>query len=185
MHSFPSHPSLTPSNRSNHLSLPPTPSLVDLIVQELMVMEGQKTVDSSRWRRGSQGRKRSSTHDAQRLPQDMIGDPWPVTKPSGRKDTVFEAAQVLVRARNAVVVNECSNAITLLPASGSVPGFQGGSCDTPLYSLRSPRLEPFRVHIWQNPCGASMEQNNAVVGRYSRKDHGTPRTEVSTAHPSS
>ena len=115
-------------------------------------MEGQKPADSSRWRRGSQGRKRSSTHDAQRLPQEMIGDPWPVTRPSGRKDTVFEAAQVLVRARNAVVVNECSNAITLLPASGSVPGFQGGSCDTPLYSLRSPRLEPFRVHIWQNPA---------------------------------
>ena len=115
-------------------------------------MEGQKSADTSRCRRGSQARKRISTHNAQRLPQEMPRDPWPVTKSKGREDTVLQAAQVLVRARNAELVNECSKAITLLPASGLVPGFQGGSCERPLYSLRSPNLEPFRVHLWQNPA---------------------------------
>ena len=77
-------------------------------------------------------------------------DPWPVTKL--RKDTVLEAAQILVRARNTELVNECSNAITLLPASGAITNVQGGSLERRLYSLRSPTIEPFKVHLWQVPA---------------------------------
>ena len=106
----------------------------------------------SRSRRSSQRRESIPMKDNRRLSQDMVYDPWPVTKTNGRKDAVLEAAQVLVQARNSELVNECGNAIILLPASGPVPGYQGGSPARPLYSLRSPKLEPFKVHLWQTPA---------------------------------
>lgn len=82
----------------------------------------------------------------------MSCDPWPVTKFKCRKDTVLKAAQVLVQARNTELVSACSNVIILLPASGGVPGVQGGSGERPLYSLRPPNLKPFKIHIWQIPA---------------------------------
>ena len=123
----------------------------------------------SRSRRSSQRRESIPMKDNRRLSQDMVYDPWPVTRSNGRKDTVLEAAQVLVRARNRELVNECSNAITLLPASGPVSGYQGGSPERPLYSLRSPILEPFKVHLWQTPAVRTWNETklswNATPGR--------------------
>ena len=115
-------------------------------------MEGRESTRPSRSRRSSQRRESTPINDSRRLPQDMVYDPWPVTKTNRRKDTVLEAAQVLVRARSSELVNECGNAITLLPASGPVSGHQGGSPERPLYSLRLPKLEPFKVHLWQTPA---------------------------------
>lgn len=103
-------------------------------------------------RRESPRRDSKSIKDVERLSTDMVCDPWPVTKSLAKKDTILEAAQLLVRARNTELVNECGNAITLLPASDTASGFQGGSSERPLYSLRSAKVEPFKVHLWQNPA---------------------------------
>ncbi len=97
-------------------------------------------------------RDSTSFKDAERLPQRIVHDPWPVKKFGCRKDTVSEAAKVLIRARNTELVNECSNAITLLPACGAIPNIQGGSPEKPLYSLRSPTIEPFKFHLWEVPA---------------------------------
>lgn len=115
-------------------------------------MEGQGFTDICHSRRASRGREDISIKDGQPLPQKTLCDPWPVTKIGCRKETILEAAQVLVRARNAELINTCSNEIILLPASGAVPGVQGGSHERPLYSLRPPKLEPIKVHIWQIPA---------------------------------
>lgn len=115
-------------------------------------MEGRKSIESSHSRHASRARESISIKNAQRLPQDMVCDPWPVTKFGYRKDAVWEAAQVLVRARNAELIKACSNVIILLPASGEVPGVQGGSLERPLYSLRPPNMEPFKIHLWQIPA---------------------------------
>lgn len=115
-------------------------------------MEGQISTESSHSRHASRCRESISVKDAQRLPQAMVWDPWPVTKFGCRKDTILKAARVLVRARNTELINICSNEIVLLPASGGVPGVQGGSRERPLYSLRPPKLEPFKIHLWQIPA---------------------------------
>ena len=132
-------------------------------------MEGRKSTRPSRSRRSSQRRESIPTKDNGRLSQDMVYDPWPVTKTNGRKDTVLEAAQVLVRARYSELVNECGNTITLLPASGPVSGYQGGSSERPLYSLRSSKSEPFKVHLWQAPAVHTWNEAklswNATPGR--------------------
>lgn len=115
-------------------------------------MEGEKPNRPSCSRQESRRHESYSIKDDERLSADMVCDPWPVTKSKAKKDTILEAAQLLVRARNTELVNECSNAITLLPASGAVSGLQGGSSERPLYSLRSPKVEPFKVHLWQTPA---------------------------------
>ena len=114
-------------------------------------MDGQRPTRSSLGRRSSQGLETNVIKDDKHLSQDMVCDPWPVTKSLGRKDTVLEAARKLVRARNIEIVNGCTNAITLLPASGAIVGVQGGSPERHLYSLSSPKVEPFKVHLWQTP----------------------------------
>ena len=112
-------------------------------------MDGRESERPSRSRHSSQRRESIPTKDNRCLSQDTVSDPWPVTKTNGRRDTVLKAAQVLVRRRNSELVNECGNAITLLPASGPVSGHQGGSPERPLYSLRTPKIAPFKVHLWQ------------------------------------
>ena len=132
-------------------------------------MEGRESTRPSRSSRSSQRRESIPTKDNRRLSQDMLYDPWPVTKINGRKDKVLEAAQVLVRARNSELVNECGNAVVLLPASGPVSGYQGGSPERPLYSLRSPKFQPFKVHLWQTPAVRTWNETklswNATPGR--------------------
>lgn len=120
------------------------------LVCETTTMEGTISTVSSHNRHASRGRASVSLKDVQRIPQETVCDPWPVTKFGCRKDTVLEAAQVLVRARNTELLNICCK-IILLPASGGVPGVQGGSLDRPLYSLRPPGMEPFKIHMWQIP----------------------------------
>lgn len=102
--------------------------------------------------------RNKSIEDGKRLPQKMACDPWPVTKYGCKNDTVLEAALVLVRARNAELIPACSNEIILLPESGAVPGIQGGSRERPLYSLRPPRLEPFKIHLWQIPANQTWNR---------------------------
>ena len=112
-------------------------------------MDGRESERPSRRRLSSQMRESILTKDNRRLSQDTVIDLLPVTKTNGRMDTVLRAAQVLVRRRNSELVNECGNAITLLPASDPVSGRQGGSPERPLYSLRTPKIAPFKVHLWQ------------------------------------
>ena len=132
-------------------------------------MEGRDSTRPSRSRHSGPRHESNPTKNDRHLSQDMVYDPWPVTKTNGRKDTVLEAARCLVRARNRELVNECGNAFTLLPASRAVSGYQGGSPDRPLYSLRSPKLEPFRVHLWQTPAVRTWNETklswNTTPGR--------------------
>lgn len=123
-------------------------------------MEGQRSTGLSHSRCASRGRekRKKSIEDGKRLPQKMACDPWPVTKYGCKNDTVLEAALVLVRARNTELIPACSNEIILLPASGAVPGIQGGSRERPLYSLRPPRLEPFKIHLWQIPANRTWNR---------------------------
>ena len=130
----------------------PTSSLIALTVKQPLKMDGRESERPSRGRRSPQRRESISTKDNRCLSQDTVSDPWPVTKTNGRRDTVLRAARVLVRARNSELVNECGNAITLLPASGPVSGHQGGSPERSLYSLRSPKIAPFKIHLWQTPA---------------------------------
>ena len=113
-------------------------------------MERRKSTESSRSRHVRQGCESVSRKDVQGLPSEMVCDPWPVTKVGCRKDSVLEAARLLLRARNTELVSTCSK-IILLPASGNVHGVQGGSRERPLYSLHTPSIEPFKVHMWQIP----------------------------------
>lgn len=123
-------------------------------------MEGENPNKPSCSRQESRRHESKSINGGERLLADMVCDPWPVTKSEAKKDTILEAAQLLVRARNTELVNECSNAITLLPASDAVSGLQGGSSERPLYSLRSPKVEPFKVHLWQTPAVRTWNRNS-------------------------
>ena len=122
-----------------------------LTVQEATMMERRESADSSQSRHASRGRESVSIKNVQGLPSEMVCDPWPVTKLGCRKDSVLEAARLLLRARNTELVSICSK-ISLLPASGDVHGVRGGSLERPLYSLHAPNIEPFKVHIWQIPA---------------------------------
>lgn len=113
-------------------------------------MEGRISTRSAHYRHASPGPASVSSKNTQPVSQETVCDPWPVTKFGCRKDTVMEAAQVLVRARNTELINiRCK--IVLLPASSGISGVQGGSRDRPLYSLRPPKMEPFKIHMWQIP----------------------------------
>lgn len=88
----------------------------------------------------------------QHLCLEMIHDSWLIDKKlECRKDSVLEAARLLVRAHNTQLVNVCSK-IVVLPASGNVHGIQAGSRERSLYSLHAISLEPFEVHMWQIPA---------------------------------
>lgn len=115
-------------------------------------MERQRYRKTVAYGHASRSAESVSVKADQRLPQKVLIDTWPVRKVGCRKDNLLEAAQVLVQARNTKLISTCSNMIILLPASGAIPGVQGGSREKPLYSLRQPNLDPFKVHLWQIPA---------------------------------
>ena len=91
--------------------------------------------------------KQSPQVEKARRSKTLIWDPWPVTKV--QKDAILDAAMELVRQRNSQCVDFCENKIVLLPASGNLLGVQGGSRESPLYSLRSADTLPIRFHLWR------------------------------------
>ena len=95
---------------------------------------------------------------------DLIWDPWPVKRM--QKDAIFDSAQKLVQRRNSKCVNICVDRIVLLPASGNIPGVQGGSTGQPLYSIRLPGSLPVRVHLWKKPI---IHNWNEQAGRWDAK----------------
>lgn len=73
-------------------------------------------------------------------------DPWPVR--SHKPTALFSAAQGLIRERNRENIDNVIDRVVLLPASGSFPGVQGGVDGVDLFSIRSPRKLPVRIHMW-------------------------------------
>lgn len=85
---------------------------------------------------------------------DIPWDPWPVRK--HKPTALFSAAQVLIRDRNSENIDNVIDRVVLLPASGSIPGIQGGLDGVDLFSIRSPRKLPVRIHIWMTPGNMVM-----------------------------
>ncbi|MCJ1453453.1 hypothetical protein MMC28_003800 [Mycoblastus sanguinarius] len=149
-------------------------------------MTGQKVVDPFAKFYALRDRHSLSVREAQRRPSGMAWDPWPVK--NFKKDSLFYAAQELVRVRNSKCIKiwtdqeptrDCKarqidictekatvrHQVTLLPASGNIAGIQGGSLNVPLYSLRSANTLPIRVHLWLIP---PVDTWTAVEGCFKR-----------------
>lgn len=77
---------------------------------------------------------------------DIPWDPWPVRRQ--KPTALFLAAQVLIRERNSENIDNVVDRVVLLPASGSISGIQGGVSGVDLFSIRSPRNLPVRIHMW-------------------------------------
>lgn len=80
------------------------------------------------------------------IKQDIPWDPWPVRRQ--KPTALFLAAQVVIRERNSENIDNVVDRVVLLPASGSIPGIQGGVGGVDLFSIRSPRNMPVRIHMW-------------------------------------
>ena len=93
----------------------------------------------------------------------LVWDPWPVNY--FRRSMLFSAAKMVVAARSAECVDICVDQIELLPASGNEAGIQGGSQNLPLYSLRSPSMLPFKIHLFEIPV---IESANRFLGSDKR-----------------
>lgn len=85
---------------------------------------------------------------------DIPWDPWPVR--SHKPTALYLAAQVLIRERNGENIDNVIDRVVLLPASGSIPGVQGGLDGVDLFSIRSPRKLPVRIHMWKAPGNMVM-----------------------------
>lgn len=85
---------------------------------------------------------------------DIPWDPWPVRRQ--KPTALFLAAQVLIRERNSENIDNFVDRLVLLPASGSIPGIQGGVGGVELVSIRSPRNMPIRIHMWMAAGNGNM-----------------------------
>ena len=92
---------------------------------------------------------------------EAVWDPWPVKRFNA--NCVFKAAQALVEQRNEENVDNLIDRVVLLPASGSIEGIHGGSAGTDLYSIRSPRKLPVRIHLWMTVQGKVMVRKNSLT----------------------
>ena len=81
-------------------------------------------------------------------------DPWPVE--NFRPNTLFRAAEDIIRQRNEASVDNFVNKIVLLPACNNIAGRYGGTADTDLCSIRSPSKLPMRFHLWRTHNGTIM-----------------------------
>lgn len=81
-------------------------------------------------------------------------DPWPVKH--FRPNSLFRAAEVIIKQRNEESVDNFLNKIVLLPACNSIGVIHGGTGNTDLYSIRSPSRLPMRIHLWWTPGGKIM-----------------------------
>lgn len=97
---------------------------------------------------------------------DIPWDPWPVRKQ--KPTALFLAAQVLIRERNSENIDNVVDRVVLLPASGSIPGIQGGKDGVDLFSIRSPRNLPVRIHMWIAAGNMVMIKKDGQVMSLSR-----------------
>lgn len=94
-------------------------------------------------------------------PSKLIGwDPWPVKR--FEVTPAFKAAQKLINQRNEENLDNLVDRIVLLPASSSIPYVHGGTSTTDLYSIRSPRNLPVRIHLWITARGKVMVRKNSI-----------------------
>ena len=115
------------------------------------IVAGQETME----RMGSEdSRVRFYLMERLSTARNVAWDPWPVKR--FRQTEVSRAAKELVDLRNVSSLNHSIDKIVLLPASGNVPGIQGGTANMNMYSLRSPGLLPRRIHLWKIPGGKVM-----------------------------
>lgn len=97
---------------------------------------------------------------------DLPWDPWPVRRQ--KPTALFLAAQVLVKERNSENIDNVVDRIVLLPASGSIPGIQGGVGGVDLFSIRSPRNMPVRIHMWMAVGNMVMIKKDGQITSLSR-----------------
>lgn len=85
-------------------------------------------------------------------------DPWPVKRfvPTA----LFTAAQELVKERNEENVDNLIDRVVILPACNSVADVHGTTAGTELYSIRSPKNRPVRIHLWMTAGGRVMVRKN-------------------------
>lgn len=85
-------------------------------------------------------------------------NPWPVRRfvPTA----LFMAAQDQVKQRNEENVDNLIDRIVLLPACNSVLDVHAQTSGTELYSIRSPRKLPVRIHLWIAGGGKIMVRKN-------------------------
>ena len=81
--------------------------------------------------------------------KSKLWDPWPVKRCV--PDSLFKAAQTIVKHRNLESADNYLDAITLLPARSNMLHDQITSEGSQLYSLRSPSVLPYRVQLWMTP----------------------------------
>lgn len=92
---------------------------------------------------------------------DIPWDPWPVRR--HKPTALFLAAQVLIKERNSENIDNVIDRVVLLPASGSIPGVQGGVGGVDLFSIRSPRKLPVRFHMWMAPGSMVMMKKDGQI----------------------
>lgn len=97
---------------------------------------------------------------------DIPWDPWPVRRQ--KPTALFLAAQVLIRERNNENIDNVVDRVVLLPASGSIPGIQGGVGGVDLFSIRSPRNMPVRIHMWMAAGNVVMIKKDGQMMSLSR-----------------
>lgn len=91
-------------------------------------------------------------------PRDVAWDPWPVK--SFVPTALFKATQDQVKQRNEENVDNLIDRVVILPACNSVVDVHGQSSGTELYSIRSPKKLPVRIHLWMAAEGKIMVRKN-------------------------
>ncbi|MCJ1466870.1 hypothetical protein MMC07_005492 [Pseudocyphellaria aurata] len=85
-------------------------------------------------------------------------DPWPVKRfvPTA----LSKAALDQVKQRNEENVDNLIDRVVILPACSSVAGVHARTSGTELYSIRSPKKMPVRIHLWMTAAGKIMVRKN-------------------------
>lgn len=91
-------------------------------------------------------------------PREVAWDPWPVTRfvPTA----LFKAVQDQVKQRNEENVDNLIDRLVILPACNSVADVHAQTSGTELYSIRSPKRLPVRIHLWIAAGGKIMVRKN-------------------------
>lgn len=90
--------------------------------------------------------------------REVAWDPWPVKRfvPTA----LFKAALDQVKQRNEETVDNLIDRIVILPACNSVADVHAQTSGTELYSIRSPKKLPVRIHLWMTAGGKIMVRKN-------------------------
>ncbi len=81
-------------------------------------------------------------------------DPWPVK--NFRPNTLFRAAEDIIKQRNEENLDNAVDKIVLLPASSTAAVIRMGTANNDICSIRSPSKLPMRIHLWQTSTGKIM-----------------------------